>query len=211
VSLSLILESSGETDFNLYPEDHDVLLILVLLGRDVDQHRMNSAGKHAMDLTTQQPEMPLNLRAEKVVENFALGSLSSFLVPPLLGEWVLLPAIQLTLIHKLCELYGQKFVVNAAKAKIGIFLSWLLMLSTTDSFGMVLRYIPVIGTSWRRISTALIGSASTYAIGKVFILHFDSGGALLNLNPERLRTYYFEQLEKARLDHKQWLVAQKTG
>lgn len=164
-----------------------------------------------MDTTTRQQDLQLHLRAERIVGHFALGSLSALLVPTLLGEWVLLPAIQLTLIHKLCKLYGQKFVVNAAKAKIGIFLSWLLVLSTADSFGIILQHIPIIGTSWRRISTALIGSASTYAIGKVFILHFESGGTLLSLDPETIRNYYFEQLEKARKEHKQLVLTRTMG
>lgn len=162
-----------------------------------------------MNNTPQQQNLQLQLRSERIIGNFAIGSLSAFLVPTLLGEWVLLPAIQLALIHKLCKLYGQKFVVNAAKAKIGVFLSWLLVLSTADSFGLILRHIPMIGMNWRRISTALIGSASTYAIGKVFVLHFESGGTLLSLDPEKLQNYYFEQLEMARNKHKQLLLTRK--
>src|SRR5215510_220791 len=136
--------------------------------------------------------MQSHMRAERIVKNFALGALSALLVPPLLAEWVLLPAIQLALIHKLCEIYGQKFVVNAAKAKMAVFLSWLFTLATADSFSVVLGHLPIVGTSWRRVSTALIGSASTYAVGKVFILHFESGGTLLDLDPEKTRQYYAE-------------------
>jgi len=35
----------------------------------------------------------------------------------------------------------------------------------------------------------------------VFILHFEAGGTLLNLDPEKTRAYYFEQFEKARREH----------
>ena len=155
--------------------------------------------------------MKSHIRAESIVKHFALGALSSLLVPTLLAEWVLLPAIQLALIHKLCDIYGQKFVINAAKAKITIFLAWLFTLSTVDSFRVVLRHLPLIGTGWRRVSTALIGSASTYAIGKVFILHFESGGTLLSLDPEKTRQYYSEQFAKAKKEYKQLVLAQKIG
>lgn len=153
--------------------------------------------------------MKSHIRAESIVKNFALGALSSLLVPTLLAEWVLLPAIQLVLIRKLCDIYGQKFVINAAKAKISIFLSWLFILSTADAFSVVLRHVPFIGTSWRRVSTALIGSASTYAIGKVFILHFESGGTLLSLDPEKTRQYYSQQFAKARQEHEPLALTHK--
>jgi uncharacterized protein (DUF697 family) len=156
--------------------------------------------------------MKPHIRAERIVKYYALGTLSALLVPTLLAEWVLLPALQLAMIHKLCDIYGQKFVVNAAKAKIAIFLAWLLTLSTTSSFSVVLRqYIPLIGTSWRRISTAFIGSASTYAIGKVFILHFEAGGTLLSLDPEKTRQYYIEQFTQAKKEHKHLVLTHKMG
>lgn len=153
--------------------------------------------------------MKSHIKAERMVKQFAMGSLSSLLVPSLLAEWVLLPAIQLTLIHRLCAIYGQKFVINAAKAKIAIFLSWLVMLSASNPVGLALQHIPLIGSNWQRISTALIGSASTYAIGKVFILHFEAGGTLLNLDPEKLRSYYVEQFEKERKAHRHLVYAGK--
>ena len=155
--------------------------------------------------------MESHTRAEDIVRNYALGALSALLVPPLLAEWVLLPALQLALIHKLCAIYGQKFVVNAAKAKIAIFLSWLLILATAGPFSGVLQYVPLVGTSWRRLSTALIGSASTYAIGKVFIRHFESGGTLLSLDPEKTRQYFSEQFSKAKQQHKHLVLAHKIG
>ena len=133
------------------------------------------------------------------------------LVPTLLAEWILLPAIQLALIHKLCEIYEQKFVINAAKAKIAVFLAWLLTLLFAAPFSVILRHVPLIGMSWRHISTALIGSASTYAIGKVFILHFESGGTLLTLDPAKLWEYYREQFEQARKEYKPLVYAQKVG
>jgi len=109
--------------------------------------------------------MDSHVRAEKMVRNFSLGALSSLLVPSLLAEWVVLPAIQLTLIHQLCQVYGQKFVVNAVRAKIAVFLAWLGLHSVNKPLGVILRHVPLIGAGWPRIGTALIGSASTYAIG----------------------------------------------
>jgi len=43
-----------------------------------------------------------------------------------------------------------------------------------------LKFIPKIGTVLGGISTSTIGAASTYAVGQVFMQHFDQGGTLLD-------------------------------
>jgi hypothetical protein len=42
---------------------------------------------------------------------------------------------------------------------------------------------------------ALLGGASTYAVGRVFIQHFESGGTLLTFDPAKVRDYYTHQLD----------------
>jgi lipoate-protein ligase A len=43
-----------------------------------------------------------------------------------------------------------------------------------------------------------IGGAATYAIGRVFIQHFESGGTFLDFNPEKVREYFKEQFERGK-------------
>ncbi|MCP4106117.1 MAG: hypothetical protein GY749_11350 [Desulfobacteraceae bacterium] len=38
-------------------------------------------------------------------------------------------------------------------------------------------------------------SASTYALGKIFIQHFASGGTFLTFDPEKVKAYYAEMFE----------------
>jgi hypothetical protein len=42
----------------------------------------------------------------------------------------------------------------------------------------------------------LIYCDATYAIGKVFVKHFESGGTLLNFNVDKVKDYYNEQFKK---------------
>ena len=44
----------------------------------------------------------------------------------------------------------------------------------------------------------LTSGASTWALGKVFIQHFESGGTFLDFNPEKVREYYKVQFEEGR-------------
>jgi hypothetical protein len=44
--------------------------------------------------------------------------------------------------------------------------------------------------------SAFAASALTYAIGRVFIHHFELGGTLLNFDADKLRSYFREQLRR---------------
>ena len=45
-------------------------------------------------------------------------------------------------------------------------------------------------------SASAFGGATTYAVGKVFIQHFEMGGTLLNFNPDEVRKYFQEQYQQ---------------
>ena len=53
---------------------------------------------------------------------------------------------------------------------------------------------------------AILGGASTYAIGKVFVQHFESGGTILTFDPQRVREYYEQQFEKGKKEVKENFV-----
>ena len=40
--------------------------------------------------------------------------------------------------------------------------------------------------------------ASTYAIGKVFVLHFEAGGTLLDFDPLKMRAHFERELTAVR-------------
>lgn len=41
-----------------------------------------------------------------------------------------------------------------------------------------------------------ISGAITYAIGQVFIQHFESGGTFLDFDPKKVKEYFMEQFEE---------------
>jgi hypothetical protein len=43
-----------------------------------------------------------------------------------------------------------------------------------------------------------LAGASTYAVGKVFELHFASGGTFLNFNPKSVQQHYEQHLSSAK-------------
>jgi hypothetical protein len=59
--------------------------------------------------------------------------------------------------------------------------------------------IPVVGTLLGGVAMPVLSGASTYAVGKVFIQHFASGGTFLTFDPAAVREYFMQELENGRL------------
>jgi uncharacterized protein (DUF697 family) len=60
------------------------------------------------------------------------------------------------------------------------------------------KMIPLVGSTIGAVSLPLVSGASTYAVGKVFIQHFESGGTFLTFDPETVRAYYAEKLKEGK-------------
>ncbi|MDO7639077.1 MAG: hypothetical protein MUQ61_00270, partial [OM182 bacterium] len=58
------------------------------------------------------------------------------------------------------------------------------------------KLIPVIGTLVGGLSLSALGAASTYAVGKVFVEHFEKGGTLANFSVDSVKDEFKKAFEK---------------
>ena len=65
--------------------------------------------------------------------------------------------------------------------------------STAMALASLAKAVPGLGTATGMISVSLLGGATTYAIGSVFVQHFESGGTLLDFEPQKMRAYFLQQ------------------
>jgi uncharacterized protein (DUF697 family) len=98
--------------------------------------------------------------------------------------------VQLKMLNELSKLYGVQFADNRVKSILGALLGGLsadmLTRSTLTSW---IKTIPIIGFVGS-FSMPLYSAAATYAVGKIFIQHFESGGTFLDFQPERVKDYF---------------------
>jgi len=71
------------------------------------------------------------------------------------------------------------------------------MIPATSGIGAAstLKFVPVIGTLAAVFVMPVLSAGATYAIGKAFIQHFESGGTLLDFNPPDYREFVKSQKE----------------
>ncbi|HWD07843.1 MAG TPA: DUF697 domain-containing protein [Actinomycetota bacterium] len=138
-------------------------------------------------------------RAAGTVTRHMKLALAVGLVPVPLLDFAALAALQLRLVRELAKLYQVDFSAQLGQAAIGALVGGGA--STAAAAGVRrllgrLAGLPFILAG--AASTAVFAGASTYAIGRVFMLHFDSGGTLLTFDPERVRGYYTQALAEGR-------------
>jgi uncharacterized protein (DUF697 family) len=69
--------------------------------------------------------------------------------------------------------------------------------------------VPVVGTVLGGLSMSLFSGAATYAIGKVFIQHFEAGGTFLDFNPISVKEHFHALYEEGQSVAKE--VSEKKG
>ncbi|ATB33171.1 YcjF family protein [Melittangium boletus] len=107
-------------------------------------------------------------------------------------------AVQLKMLKNLSDLYGVKFSEGIA-AKI---VSTLVMGSggalVGDAVMRIVNFIPGVGRALSAVSAPLMAAAFTHALGHVYVVHLESGGALLDFDPKAMQERFKEQYEKSK-------------
>ncbi len=132
--------------------------------------------------------------ALQLVRKYMLWSAGAGLVPIPLFDMLAGVAVQSRMVKKLCTLYGLNYSEQRAKSVVA---SLITGIYTGLIAGSMIRLIPIVGL----VSLAAIPAASgalTYAVGRVFIQHFECGGTLLDFDPVKVRTYFAAQYEEGR-------------
>ena len=137
--------------------------------------------------------------ANLVVRNYMLGSMAIGVVPIPVVDLVALVAAQLKMLHSLSKIFDVEFKKDLGKSAISSLAGGALPLASTASVAAsVSKFIPFIGQTLSLATLAVLNGASTYALGKVFLQHFASGGTFLTFDPEAVKAFYNESLEEGK-------------
>lgn len=145
-------------------------------------------------------------QATEKVKNHAMVAAGMGLIPVPLLDVAAIAATQLKLLKTLADHYGVAFSENLGKSVIGALVGGTAPGLATGTARSLLKFIPGIGGMLGMITSPALAGASTYALGKVFIQHFESGGTLLDFDPSKMKAYFSEQVGKG-----QQAVAEETA
>ncbi|GJM34099.1 MAG: hypothetical protein DHS20C18_31000 [Saprospiraceae bacterium] len=134
--------------------------------------------------------------AETIIRNHVIFSMGASLVVVIpIADIFAVSAVQMDMVKQLCRVYDISFSETQGKAIVTTLTSSTLARAGARS---LIKLVPGIGTVIGGVTTSVFNGASTYALGEVFKKHFESGGTILDFDPERLKKYYKEKFEKGK-------------
>jgi len=147
---------------------------------------------------------PLKEEAQALIKEHVLFSMGVGAIPLPLLDIVAITAVQMDMIRQLCRTYEIAYHETRGKAIVTTLGGTTLGRMAGYGIGSALKVIPGIGSLLGGITLAITAGASTYAIGQVFARHFQGGGSLFDLDPEKFKAFYHEQMERGKEIVKQW-------
>lgn len=142
-------------------------------------------------MTTKIIEIDRETEARGIVRRYSFGNAAVGLIPVPLFDLVALTGVQLKMVHSLANLYDLQFNKDIVK---GILFSLVGSLgSMTVGAGLVLsaiKFVPALTLTASAFALPACSAAFTYAVGRVFIMHFEAGGNVLNFDADAMHQYF---------------------
>jgi uncharacterized protein (DUF697 family) len=150
-------------------------------------------------MTEAQPAMSKQSRAEAIINRYLPWSMGAGLVPIPIADAAMVVGIQVKMLAEISQVYSVEFSENAGKAVIASLIGGVG--STTvaaGTFGSLIKGIPGFGAILGAATLPVIAGATTYAIGKVFTQHFESGGTFLTFDSVDAKKVFDDKLAEGK-------------
>ena len=132
-----------------------------------------------------------DLLAIEVVKKYSLYSAGAGLVPFPMVDMAAITGLQIKMLADLGDIYDVPFETDSVRPIVAALVGGYA--STKLGHGMgasMLKGVPIVGTLLGAMAVPAFASGLTWAIGRVFIQHFASGGTYLDFDPETVRAYF---------------------
>ncbi len=133
--------------------------------------------------------------AAKLVDRFAIWSGVAGLVPIPVVDVIAVGGLQLQMLRRLSQIYNVEFSENRGKALIAALAGCMIPATSGMGAASALKAIPIVNILAAGFVMPVLSAGATYAIGKAFVQHFESGGTLLDFNPPDYREFVKAQKE----------------
>lgn len=129
--------------------------------------------------------------AAALVERYAAYSAAAGLVPVPAVDAAAIAGVQVTMLRALSAYYGVPFSQELGKSLVAALLGGLM--PSLAGYQLLKFAGPLAGV----LGISGFAATSTWAVGQVFVAHFESGGTLLDVNVEQSRRQVAARLSRA--------------
>jgi uncharacterized protein (DUF697 family) len=126
------------------------------------------------------------------VKRYMWYSAGAGLIPIPYLDGAAISGLQLKMLADVSRIYGVPFQENLGKAALASLACFII--PHAAAFGALSKAIPGLSVLGAPLAV-VFAWAYTWALGNIFIQHFESGGTFLNFNPEQVREHFRAQFE----------------
>ncbi len=152
-------------------------------------------------MTKEQTVTDCNVTKEcgsKVIRNHVLVSMGVGFIPVPILDLVGITGAQLNMLRKLAKIYEVPFTENKVKSILTSLVGAGGSIPVAGVLTSLVKFVPVLGQTIGAIALPISAGSITYAVGKVFLQHFASGGTFLTFDPDKVKDYYEEMLKEGK-------------
>ncbi len=121
-------------------------------------------------------------QANMVVKNYVVYSMGTGIIPLPIVDFVALIGIQVKMVHSLSKIYDVPFSEKRTRTILYALLGSIVPIAGLGLLSSVVKLIPFFGQVAGGISMATLAGGSTYAVGRIFVKHFENNGNLDDLD-----------------------------
>lgn len=138
-------------------------------------------------------------QSQGIIRRNAYWALGLGLLPIPLVDLLALTAVQIKMLKEISALYNVNFFEDKAKAIVGSLVASLGSLSLTATVASSLfKVVPFVGQLVGAVGVPILAGALTVAVGNLFVMHYESGGTLLNFDVEKMKAHFHKEFDKAK-------------
>lgn len=138
-------------------------------------------------------------RSRGIVRKYMYWSMGAGLIPVPYADIAAVTGVQLKMLADLAGHYDIPFKRNMVKETVAALIGGALPGPIAGSLlGSAVKMVPVVGPIVGGVSVPLLSGATTYAVGTVFIQHFESGGTFLDFDPVKVKDHFRQEFEKGK-------------
>jgi uncharacterized protein (DUF697 family) len=138
--------------------------------------------------------------SEAIVNKYLPWAMGVGFIPSALLITAGVAGIQIKMLSEISKVYGQPFSENRAKSIVISLLGGLAPGALGGVVGGLLASIPFVGGWLLPATMPLMAGASTFAVGKIFIQHFESGGTFLSFDSVKAKEVFAERFAEGKAE-----------
>lgn len=136
--------------------------------------------------------------ASRIISSAARWSAASAAIPVPVIDLIALGGVQAKMIVDLSRLYDQPASGEVARGLVSVLLGTLLPGGAAGALvGSGSKLVPGWGWVVGMASLSALGAAATFAIGKIFVRHYEAGGTLNSFSAEAVKRDLKAEFSKA--------------